>query len=347
MSDDQALASSRDENLHLALQDVAGQLAPRLRRIYANDATVFAQWMLEQGLIPRMLTKSDMVAYRVYLQEHYKETTASRMLSVARRLLDEQVDQQQLARNLATNVKGFRGEDETPHIALTGQEAQALLDTIDIKTLLGQRDYVLILFLLRTGIRRMEAAALRIKDLTMELSHHVAIVQHGKGNKSHTVKVPVEVWRELEAYLEIRRLYHAQIPQQQLAVLEQKWERGQIIEEDYQAHREYLLEQCQMSEDDGLFVRIRRGNHPTRQAMTDKAIELVVKQYATQISVEKLRPHGLRASFITLTLEAGATLHQVQHAVNHADPRTTLRYQKRKLNLDHNAVDMIHFLKKQ
>ncbi len=81
--------------------------------------------------------------------------------------------------------------------------------------------------------------------------------------------------------------------------------------------------------------------------MNDKAIELVAKQYAAHIGVEKLRPHGLRASFITLTLEVGATLHQVQHAVNHADPRTTLRYQKRKLNLDHKAVDTIHFLKKR
>jgi len=197
--DDQALTLIADETIDPALQDVGGNWP------HAHDAAIFAHWMLEQGLTPQMLTKSEMVAYRVYLQERYKETTASRMLSVARRLLDEQVDRQQLARNPAANVKGFRGEDEPPHIALTGQEAQALLDAIDTKTLLGLRDYVLILFLLSTGIRRMEAAALRIKDLTMEQGHHVAIIRHGKGNKSHTVKVPVEVWRELESYLEARR----------------------------------------------------------------------------------------------------------------------------------------------
>jgi hypothetical protein len=35
----------------------------------------------------------------------------------------------------------------------------------------------------------------------------------------------------------------------------------------------------------------------------------------------------------------GAKVHQVQYAAGHADPRTTGRYQKRKVNLDDNAVD--------
>jgi integrase len=57
----------------------------------------------------------------------------------------------------------------------------------------------------------------------------------------------------------------------------------------------------------------------------------------------KLTPHGLRASFITLALEGGAKLQQAQYAAGHADPRTTERYQKRKFNLDDNAVDYIRF----
>lgn len=39
----------------------------------------------------------------------------------------------------------------------------------------------------------------------------------------------------------------------------------------------------------------------------------------------------------------GAKLQQVQYAAGHADPRTTERYQKRKINLDNNAVDYLHF----
>ena len=54
-----------------------------------------------------------------------------------------------------------------------------------------------------------------------------------------------------------------------------------------------------------------------------------------------LTPHVLRATFITLTLDAGAPLHKVQYAAGHADPRTTERYHRSKLNLDDNAVDYL------
>jgi integrase len=73
----------------------------------------------------------------------------------------------------------------------------------------------------------------------------------------------------------------------------------------------------------------------------EKGIEGIVKARAATIGVYDLTPHGLRASFVTLALEGGASLHQVQYAAGHADPRTIERYQKRKLNLDDNAVDYL------
>ena len=76
---------------------------------------------------------------------------------VARQLLDEAVERQQLEKNPASAVRGFSGEDETTHLALTDEQAQALLDSIPTNTLSGQRDYTMILLLLRRGIRRSEA----------------------------------------------------------------------------------------------------------------------------------------------------------------------------------------------
>ena len=70
---------------------------------------------------------------------------------VARQLLDEAVERQQLEKNPASAVRGFSGEDETTHLALTDEQAQALLDSIPTNTLSGQRDYTMILLLLRTG----------------------------------------------------------------------------------------------------------------------------------------------------------------------------------------------------
>lgn len=47
-----------------------------------------------------------------------------------------------------------------------------------------------------------------------------------------------------------------------------------------------------------------------------------------------LHPHDLRHAFVTLALDAGASLRDVQDAAGHADPRTTRRYDRARHNLD-------------
>ncbi len=315
------------------LDDVAGQLSVKSQRIYRHDAAVFATWLQDHDLTPHMLTKSYMIAYRSYLKGRYKNATASRMLSVARRLLAEQVERNHLEHNPAATVRGIKAEDETTHVALTRDQAQDLLDAIETTTLLGLRNF------LRLGLRRSEAIGLRICDLSERQGHHVAIIQHGKGDKRRIAKIPVDVWREIERYLQMLREVHAARSLQLLGMLD--LERGLLDERAYQARRQEIVELHTMHEQDALFVQIRRGTHPTREPLGEKAVERIITRLAETIQVEGLTPHGLRASFITLALESGASLHQVQYAAGHKDPRTTERYQKRKVNLDDNAVDFV------
>lgn len=134
------------------MQDLAGQLAPRSRVIYENDARHFATWLLEQKLTLKTATRSHLIQYRSHLAENYAKATAARMLSVARRLLAEAVKRGDLTSNPATDIKGFKASDnETPHHALSDKEAKRLLAAIDTTTKKGKRDYALILLLLRTG----------------------------------------------------------------------------------------------------------------------------------------------------------------------------------------------------
>jgi site-specific recombinase XerD len=324
-------------DLLAALTDAEGRLAPSSRRMYRIDAEQFAAWMIERGLTPQTLSRSDMIAYRTYLQACYRKATAERKLVVARRILDELVIHKVLAKSPAYKVKGFKLEDETPNVVLTEQEGQALLDAIDIDTLMGLRDYVVILLLLRTGMRRDEAAALTIGDITMDQGHYVAILQHSKGDRRRTVKLPVDVWREIDGYIAALCHYHTGRQSRCLAQLDP------LMEEEARRRTIRDLEQQHtMATSDPLFVSFCRGDHPTRRPMGDKAIETQVKRYAVGIrGLERLTPHGLRASFITLTLENGAQLHQVQYAAGHKHPKTTQRYHGRKTNLDNNAVDFL------
>ena len=55
-------------------------------------------------------------------------------------------------------------------------------------------------------------------------------------------------------------------------------------------------------------------------------------------SWEQLTPHSLRHTAITLALDAGAALRDVQDFAGHRDPRTTRRYDRARDTLDRNAA---------
>jgi integrase/recombinase XerD len=55
---------------------------------------------------------------------------------------------------------------------------------------------------------------------------------------------------------------------------------------------------------------------------------------AVPAKAESIHPHDLRHAFVTLALDAGAKLQEVQDAAGHADPRTTRRYDRARDNLD-------------
>jgi site-specific recombinase XerD len=55
---------------------------------------------------------------------------------------------------------------------------------------------------------------------------------------------------------------------------------------------------------------------------------------AVPSKADSLHPHDLRHAFVTLSLDAGASLRDVQDAAGHADPRTTRRYDRARHNLD-------------
>lgn len=55
---------------------------------------------------------------------------------------------------------------------------------------------------------------------------------------------------------------------------------------------------------------------------------------AVPAKAASIHPHDLRHAFVTLSLDGGASLRDVQDAAGHADPRTTRRYDRARHNLD-------------
>jgi len=275
-------------------------------RVYEQAARQFLTWLSVNNLDIQTCTYETLSEYRAYLADNNAKATAGRKLVVARRLLDVAVILHLRLDNPLKQVKGFSGAaTETTHRALTTVEANQLLQAIPQSTLRGKRDYALILLLIRSGMRRAEAAALTCGDIRTEQGYPIALIRHGKGDKMRKAKLHPDVMTAINSYL-------------------------------VAANRHKLYDN-----DAPLFVPIRKSGKAAATGITGVDIERIVKGYATICHLDGLTPHGLRASFVTLALEGGATLHNVQYAAGHADPRTTERYQKRKLNLADNAVDYL------
>jgi integrase len=56
---------------------------------------------------------------------------------------------------------------------------------------------------------------------------------------------------------------------------------------------------------------------------------------------KSVTPHTLRHAFITAALDAGVPLRDVQEAASHADPRTTIRYDRARGSLDRHATYIV------
>jgi integrase len=293
-------------------------------RVYRQDIKVFVTWLLLTSTSLHSISRADLLTYRKDLQERYSNITVNRMFTVARLVVAELVQNGTISGDpLTKKFKPLPTNEETTHTALDERQCQQLLAAIDTATIKGKRDYAMVSLMLRCGLRREEVQMVNIGDFKLKSYHHVLDIQ-GKGDKPATVKIPPDVWGYIEEYMQALQQKH---PRQHARL------------------------------DAPLFISMRKGDRPSMKPDTTgklvelridiKAIEIVVKELGKTIGVPTLTPHGLRATFITLAMEHGATLEQTQYAARHKDPRTTERYRKRKFNLDNNAVDKLSFLARQ
>lgn len=335
--------------------NLAGQLSERSQRIYANDVAAFLWWLraylsgeampgrykdhalqaqsptsAEAAALLAQLTRDQVIAYRAYLDAKdptdpegqrglYAKTTAIRRLTVVRRLCAEAVFKGLLAENPTEGVRGLRNAapEETPHQALSMKQLHQLVDAIGTHTLKDLRDKALLMVLARLGLRREEAAQLNWSDLHERQGHTVLSIRHGKGDQAGIAKVPVDVARFLQQY-------RAALGEDTTPVFV-ALHKGSSLRRDIR----------------GQTVRLHAKG--IEGVTIERGLRAIQPDQPVTPPFAHLTPHDLRATFITLALEGKAPLQVVQYAARHKDPRMTEHYQRRKVNLDDNAVDYIHF----
>ena len=81
----------------------------------------------------------------------------------------------------------------------------------------------------------------------------------------------------------------------------------------------------------GPILLTSRGTRMDRHCATRRLRRLAEE---AGVKLPRMHPHMLRHTFVTTMLDAGVDLRDVQIAARHADPRTTMRYDRARKNLD-------------
>jgi len=239
-------------------------------------------------------TRRDIEAWRIAQEQSSRApaTIAKRMSAVAG-LYDFMVDEEIISRNPAARARRPKVADESPRQGVSPAEVRSMIRICDPESLIGLRDWTMIIALSVQGWRISELLGLRVDDLGEELGHKVATIT-GKGAKVSRVPLAGDVWTSM-----IRWMEAAGVTSGPLMVPVSK--SGRVV----------------------------LGHSISRQA-ADARIKRIAKAAGLK---RRVHAHLFRHGCATAALDANVPLRDVQDHLRHADPRTTRRYDSHRRSL--------------
>ena len=271
------------------LEFFAAQLAnDQTRAAYARAAGQFLAWCEARGLGLRVIAPLHVATY---IRTHPGAVpTVKQHLAAIRVLCDWLVVSQVLPSNPAAAVRGPKHvvtKGSTP--VLSAEEARALLDGIDIGTLVGLRDRALIGVMVYSFARVSAVIGMHRADYFSQ-GRRGWLRLHEKGGKRHDVPAHHLAEAYLDAYLEAGALTDPKA---------------------------------------ALFQSVDRARRLTGRALVRREVLAMVKRRARAADLPPATCcHTFRATGITAYLSNGGTLEHAQQIAAHASPKTTKLYDR-------------------
>jgi integrase/recombinase XerD len=299
-----ALAGHPDRERLLAAAWLAGYRSPRTRRAYAGDLAAWLDWLHEVGVdvLDARRVHVDLWV-RQLLDAGAAPSSTARRLSALSSWYRHLVEHDLLAANPAAAVRRpVVDPDHTATVGLDRDQARAFLAAADADPGPARlRTAAAARLLLHIGLRVDELAAADVADLGHDRGHRILTVTR-KGGRRATVVLPPATAAALDAYL---------------------------------TDRADRADRAGQSAAGPLLATASGGR------LDQAALWKLVRRLARAAGIPswaRLSPHSLRHTAITLALDAGAHLRDVQDFAGHRDPRTTRRYDRARGTLDRNAA---------
>jgi site-specific recombinase XerD len=282
------------------------------RRAYSRAVADFFRFT--QGKHPVEVVPADVQRWRDALRAQRKRpATVSFKLSVIRSFFEYLKAGGVLPLNPASTklVSPPELPTEPAGRALTAKEVRYLLAGPDREKAEGARDYALMLVMLRLSLRVSELCGLRASSVKWSHGRWTLRCKI-KGGREEVWPLPKEVKEVIDHYLALDR------------------KRREVSHSD--------------GEDAYLFQpHVNYRTLEFNKGISTRMVQKIVARWADYAGLGNLSPHDLRRTAITKALDSGLTYRQVQMMSKHKDPKTVMRYDHGRENLDQNAVNFLQY----
>ncbi len=265
-----------------------------------------AEWFgfcTEADVDPLAAKRALVELYKNWLHDRGRaSSTVAQRLSAVGSFYAYAEDEGAVHRSPVRGVRRPRLSDQSKSTGLTREELNAFLAQA---RRYGTQMHALMLVLALNGLRASEPLSAQVEDLGTERGHYtLAVTRKGRADRVRVPLAPM-THRAVSRWLEDRAKFWSQPGRGS----------GQLF---FKIHRD-TREPVPLD---------RRSVHRYVRAIGAVAVP----------DKPSLHPHDLRHAFVTLSLDAGVPLRDVQDSAGHASPLTTRRYDRGRNNIDRHAT---------
>lgn len=287
------------------------------RRTYRTALQTFAQFCEKRHgrkLVFAEVTFTHVTEWRDWLiKEGRRPHTISTKLAILRSLFEygRALGIFNLNPASAKLVPPPKKPKHSPGRALAPNEVKSLLSWFRLDSLLGARDYTLMLIMLRLSLRVSEVANLKVSSIRWTSGRWVLTVKL-KGGREEIKPLPKDVKKAIDDYLKLDR------------------ENRQIMKTNGE---DAFLFQAEPNQ------RWFGENKP----LSTRHVWHLVKRYSKLSGIGDVSPHDLRRTAITQAFKQRVPIRHIQRMSGHQDLNTLRLYDLDRENLEDNAINELTY----